>query len=102
MRLKDVDFDYRQAMIRDGKGAKDRVTMLPEALLAPLKQHLIRVKALHEKELADGYGDVELPAALHRNYPRAAYVLRPDAASGTVAAQVDWLESRAIRSFPAD
>jgi hypothetical protein len=46
--------------------------MLPEGLAGPLKQHLIRVKALHEKDLAEGYGEVELPDALSRKYPRAA------------------------------
>jgi integron integrase len=57
----------------DGKGAKDRVTMLPESVIEPLKAHLVRVKALHDKDLADGFGDVELPDALSRKYPRAPY-----------------------------
>lgn len=46
--------------VRDGKGAKDRVTILPEGLIEPLKQWLVRVKALHEKDLADGYGKVRV------------------------------------------
>ena len=58
LRVKDIDFEYRQIVVRDGKGAKDRVTVLPAAVVDPLKLHLIRVKALHEKDLADGYGDV--------------------------------------------
>lgn len=73
LRIKDIDFEYRQIIVRDGKGAKDRVTVLPGALVEPLKQHLVRVKALHEKDLATGYGDVELPDALQRKYPRAGY-----------------------------
>jgi len=73
LRVKDVDFEYRQIIVRDGKGAKDRVTILPATTIEPLKLHLIRVKALHEKDLAAGFGDVELPDALERKYPRAAY-----------------------------
>ncbi|MDP2239760.1 MAG: integron integrase [Burkholderiales bacterium] len=73
LRIKDVDFEYRQIIIRDGKGAKDRVTMLPQAVIEPLKQHLVRVKSLHERDLAAGFGDVELPDALMRKFPRAGY-----------------------------
>jgi len=71
LRVKDIDFAYRQLMVREGKGAKDRVTMLPEKLLEPLQRHLGRVKALHERDLKAGYGEVELPDALERKYPRA-------------------------------
>ena len=73
LRVKDVEFSYRQLLIRDAKGAKDRMTMLPEAVIEPLKAHLLRAKALHEADLAAGYGDVEMPDALSRKYPRAAY-----------------------------
>ncbi len=73
LRVKDVDFGYRQILVRDGKGGKDRVTMLPEPLIEPLQAHLLRVKALHERDLAAGCGDVELPDALARKYPRAQY-----------------------------
>ena len=73
LRVKDIDFEYRQIIVRDGKGGRDRVTMLPAATIEPLKAHLVRVKALHERDLAAGYGDVELPDALARKYPRAAY-----------------------------
>ena len=72
LRVKDVDFGYGQIMVRDGKGGKDRVTMLPAAVIEPLRQHLMRVRALHDRDLAAGYGDVELPDALHVKYPRAA------------------------------
>lgn len=70
LRVKDVDFEYRQITVRDGKGAKDRVTMLPASVIDPLKAHLQRVKALHDRDLAEGYGDVELPNALERKYPK--------------------------------
>ena len=71
LRVKDVDFDYRQILVRDGKGAKDRVTMLPEALIEPLRSHLARASALHRRDLAEGYGEVHLPFALARKYPKA-------------------------------
>jgi integron integrase len=73
LRVKDVDFGYRQILVRDGKGAKDRVTMLPQSVIEPLQAHLVRVKSLHERDLAAGYGDVDLPDALARKYPKAPY-----------------------------
>jgi integron integrase len=73
LRVKDVDFDYRQILVRDGKGAKDRVTMLPASVIEPLKAHLHQAKALHEQDVAEGFGDVELPDAIARKYPRAPY-----------------------------
>jgi integron integrase len=73
LRVKDIDFGYRQILVRDGKGAKDRVTMLPGSLVEPLQAHLVQVRALHERDLADGCGDVELPDAIARKYPRAPY-----------------------------
>jgi len=71
LRVKDVDFAYRQIVVRDGKGAKDRVTMLPENLVQPLQAHLGKVRALHGRDLKDGCGEVWLPHALARKYPRA-------------------------------
>ena len=71
LRVKDVDFSYRQILVRDGKGDKDRVTMLPEKLAGPLRGHLARVRALHARDLDEGFGEVELPFALARKYPRA-------------------------------
>jgi integron integrase len=73
LRVKDIDFGYGQIVVRDGKGAKDRVTMLPGALAEALKRHLERVRRLHERDLARGCGDVQLPDALARKYPRAQY-----------------------------
>lgn len=72
LRVKDLDFTYGQVTIREGKGEKDRVTMLPESLRHPLERHLKKVKLLHEEDLEGGYGEVHLPYALARKYPRAA------------------------------
>lgn len=71
LRVKDVDFSRKEILIRDGKGFKDRVTMLPGVLIEPLKLYLKRVKDLHEKDLAEGYGAVYLPYALSKKYPQA-------------------------------
>ena len=72
-RVKDIDFAYRQVLVRDGKGAKDRVTMLPERLVQPLQAHLGKVRLLHRRDLDAGYGEVSLPYALSRKYPRAGH-----------------------------
>jgi len=71
LRVKDVDLDYQQILVRDGKGEKDRVTMLPEKLIEPVRAHLVRVRALHARDMLEGYGEVHLPYALARKYPRA-------------------------------
>jgi integron integrase len=72
LRVKDIDFELAQITVRDAKGGKDRVTMLPINLAEPLKRHLIRVKAQHEQDLEDGFGSVHLPFALSRKLPNAA------------------------------
>lgn len=72
LRVKDVEFARLEILIRDGKGQKDRVTMLPRKLAAPLELHLQRVRALHEQDLQEGYGRANLPHALARKYPNAA------------------------------
>jgi integron integrase len=72
LRVKDVDFTYRQILVRDGKGQKDRVSMLPQAMAEPLRQHLGKVKVLHEEDLAEGFGEVYLPFALARKYAGAS------------------------------
>jgi integron integrase len=71
LRVKDVEFTRREIIVREGKGNKDRVTVLPDNLVLPLQTHLERVKALHEKDLAAGWGDVYLPDALAVKYPNA-------------------------------
>ncbi len=71
LRVQDIDFASNEIMVRDGKGAKDRITMLPETLKQPLSDHLKNVKRVHDKDLADGWGRVLLPGALDRKYPNA-------------------------------
>ncbi len=71
LRVKDIDFGYKQIVVRDGKGAKDRVTMLPQPLIDPLRDHLKKVRALHQRDLREGFGRVHLPFALAKKYPNA-------------------------------
>lgn len=73
LRVKDVDFSRHEILIRDGKGMKDRVTMLPQSLVQPLRRHLAVVRATHVAELGQGRGDVWLPDALARKYPKARH-----------------------------
>jgi integron integrase len=73
LRIKDVDFDQNQILVRDGKGMKDRVTMLPEQLKPLLVEQIKRVCILHEQDLRNGLGEVYLPYALERKYPHAAW-----------------------------
>ena len=72
LRIKDIDFDYRQIMVRDGKGEKDRRTILPAPLIEPLQHHLARIRLQHEEDVRLGCGRVYLPYALERKYPNAA------------------------------
>ena len=71
MRVKDLDFERGEITVREGKGDKDRVTTLPRAVVKHLQEHLQRVKSVHQQDVADGYGRVELPHALARKYPKA-------------------------------
>lgn len=73
LRVKDVSFDRGEIRIRDGKGRKDRVTMLPARLREPLREHLARVKRQHDEDRARGAGSVWLPDALSAKYPRAPW-----------------------------
>ncbi|MCC6299080.1 MAG: integron integrase [Anaerolineales bacterium] len=72
LRVKDIDFGNRQIMIRDGKGEDDRVTILPDSLILLLETHLKTVKAIHQKDLKEGFGETSLPYALSKKYPSAA------------------------------
>ncbi len=72
LRVKDLDFQYKQITVRDGKGERDRRTMLPQPLIEPLQRHLARVKLQHEDDVRAGHGAVYLPYALERKYPSAA------------------------------
>ena len=71
LRVKDLNFDRGELTVRDGKGGKDRVTMLPAAVKQPLADHLTRVKAQHDADVAAGRGSVALPGALRTKYPGA-------------------------------
>ncbi len=72
LRIKDVDFDYHQIIVHDGKGEKDRRTTLPAPLVEPLRRHLAKVRLQHEEDVRLGCGSVYLPYALERKYPQAA------------------------------
>ena len=71
LRVKDVEFHYRQLVVRDAKGQKDRITILPLNLIEPLRGHLVRVRSQHESDLRAGFGRVHLPFALAAKYPAA-------------------------------
>lgn len=73
LRVKDIDFGQNHIIVRQGKGNKDRVVQLPGRLKEPLKRHLVKVKAIHEQDLRDGFGAAPLPDALDRKCPRAPY-----------------------------
>ncbi len=72
LRVKDIDFERREIIVRHGKGGKDRVTVLPENLMRPLQAQLARAKARHDDDITAGFGEVLLPDALSVKYPRAA------------------------------
>jgi integron integrase len=71
LRVKDVEFVRREVLVRHGKGGKDRMTVLPENLILPLQQQLAKARALHQRDLQEGYGEVWLPTALDIKYPNA-------------------------------
>jgi integron integrase len=71
LRVKDIDFEAVSITVRDAKGAKDRVTLLPESIREPLEEQLARTRFIHEKDLAHGFGEVWMPFALGRKYPKA-------------------------------
>ena len=71
LRVKDLDLQRREITVRDGKGGKDRLTVLPQSLVPALQEHLLRVRSLHQSDLAAGWGRVLMPYALERKYPNA-------------------------------
>ncbi len=71
LRVQDPDFERQEVMVRDGEGGKDRITMLPQSLAAPLREHLEGVKLIHERDRGEGWGRVRMPEALDRKYPNA-------------------------------
>ncbi len=72
LRVKDIDFSANHIIVREGKGNKDHITMLPSVVKAPLTAHLVQVRELHEQDLTRGLGSVYLPGALERKYPNAS------------------------------
>jgi integron integrase len=76
LRVKDVDFGFQQIIVRDGKGQQDRITILPEKLIVPLREQIAAVKKLHDADMQEGFGEVFLPYALDRKYPNANRELR--------------------------
>jgi integrase len=72
LRVQDLDLEMKQLTVRDGNGAKDRYTVLPESAVPELRRHLAQVKLRHEQDLAAGYGSVYLPGGLERKFPNAA------------------------------
>lgn len=71
LRVQDIDFSLKEITVRNGKGAKDRITMLPESLTQPLRDHLETVRLIHLRDLEEGWGRVLLPGALEKKYPNA-------------------------------
>jgi integron integrase len=71
LRVKDIDFENHRIIVYDGKGGDDRVTMLPDSVIAPMREHLIQTQAIHKKDLAAGLGSVQMPFALDKKYPAA-------------------------------
>jgi integrase len=72
LRVKDVDFQRHEILVRDGKGAKDRLTLLPRETVRPLCEHLQGVREMHRQDIDAGFGAVWMPFALARKYPAAA------------------------------
>ncbi len=72
LRVKDIDFGFRQVLVRDGKGKKDRAVPLPQAMIPALRAQIEETGRIHQNDLADGYGETSLPFALERKYPNAA------------------------------
>jgi integron integrase len=73
LRVKDIDFEMRTITLHETKSNRDRVTMLPQAVMGTLQLHLAKIRAQHDEDLAHGFGSVELPGALARKYPKAEY-----------------------------
>jgi len=72
LRVQDINFDYKQILVRSGKGNKDRVTVLPSNIIDELIEQMAKARQIHNKDLNEGFGEVYLPFALHRKYPNAA------------------------------
>lgn len=76
LRIQDLDLDYKQMTVRNGKGLQDRITMIPESRVDQIRHHIQKVKNLHNLDLEKGFGETILPKALARKYPNAAKLIR--------------------------
>lgn len=101
LRVKDIDFTRREILVREGKGFKDRVTMLPMSMVEPLKSHLLKVQTLHNDDLSTGHGEVFMPMALDRKYPSAGKDWRWQYVFPSVKLSVD-PRSKVVRRHHAD
>jgi integron integrase len=101
LRVKDIDFARHEILVREAKGHKDRVTMLPSSLVPALQQHLLRVRNLHDADVAEGFGEVYLPFALARKYPNAARLWAWQYVFPSIKRSVD-PRSGAVRRHHAD
>ena len=97
LRLCDVDFEYKQILVRNGKGNKDRVVPIPMRLMEPLRAQLLKVSQLHDEDIAAGFGEVYLPYALARKYPSAAKELRWQYVFPSVKLSVDPRSGKVMR-----
>jgi len=102
MRVKDLEFERLEIIVRDAKGQKDRVTLLPKTLVEPLKLHLEVVRRRHEHAMQQGFGGVELPHALAKKYPSATYqwgwqYVFPSAKPGCAPPEADRPFSRTVK-----
>jgi integron integrase len=95
--LKDIDFDRLVILVRQGKGNRDRVTILPEKLVPDIQHAMERVHKLHELDVAEGYGDVQMPYALARKYPNQANSLHWQFLFAANKRSVDPISSREKR-----
>jgi len=97
LRVKDLDFSRNEVLVRDGKGGKDRRTMLPRSLVEPLQREIERVRRLHGRDLAAGFGETRLPHALARKYPNAARDFGWQFVFASASRSVDPLDGRERR-----
>lgn len=98
LRVKDIDFDAKIIFIRSAKGDKDRATILPDLIIAPLRAHLTQVKIIHEQDISAGHGEAALPFALERKYPNAGRELSWQFAFPSSKLSLGW-DDKKIRRF---
>ena len=97
LRFKDIDFKRKAVLVRAGKGNKDRVTILPDNLIDDVQHAMARVAAIHRQDLAEGYGEVQMPYALARKYPNEAKSLHWQFLFGAVHRSTDPVSRKEMR-----